>query len=192
MEMLHNTFVLMFAALLASCSATAPALYPVSDRAVLLEVPIIHQDQLYDCGMAAISALCAYYAVVRSPEQSAELAAHAAASQGLSGGEVRGFLEAQGFEVLLFRGTLDHAETGALRHLDAGRPLLVMISFDEGILFHYCLLVGYDPGMDSVHLLDPRRGLVMLPMQRFDQVWQPAERFCLIALPDNGNEARME
>jgi ABC-type bacteriocin/lantibiotic exporter with double-glycine peptidase domain len=182
----------MLVAALTACSSAAPGLYPVSQSAVMLEVPIIHQDQLYDCGMAAISALCAYYAVLPNPEQSAELATRAEASHGLSGGEVRVFLEAQGFEVLLFRGTLDHSETGALRHLDAGRPLLVMISFDNGTLFHYCLLVGYDPGLDSVHLLDPRRGLVMLPTQRFDQVWQPSERFCMIALPDNEKSARME
>ena len=103
------------------------------------------------------------------------------------GGEVRAFLEGQGFEVLLFRGTLDAQETGARRHLDSGRPLLVMISFDEGATLHYCLLVGYDPGMDTVHFLDPRRGLVLLPTARFEQLWRPAENFCLIALPRGGN-----
>lgn len=181
--MIHNFSIALLAAALTACSGAVSTLYPVSDRAVMLEVPVVHQDELYDCGMAAISALCAYYAIVRSPEQSAELAAHAAASQGLSGGEVRAFLEAQGFEVLLFSGTLDHAETGALRHVDAGRPLLVMISFDKGVLFHYCLLVGYDPGMDTVHLLDPRRGLVLLPTQQFERLWEPAQKFCLMALP---------
>jgi len=181
--MIHNFLILMLAAALAGCSAAPAALYPVSDSAVMLEVPIVHQDELYDCGMAAISALCAYYAVVRSPEQSAALAEHAAQSQGLSGAEVRDFLEAQGFEVLLFRGTLDHSETGALRHVDAGRPLLVMISLDQGILFHYCLLVGYDPGMDTIHLLDPRRGLVLLPTQQFERLWTPSDKFCMMALP---------
>jgi len=182
----------LIAALAASCSSAPTVLYPVSARAVMLEVPVIRQDQLYDCGMAAISALCAYYSVERSPEQSVELAAHAAASQGLSGGEVRAFLEAQGFEVLLFRGTLDRAETGALRQIDAGRPLLVMISFDNGTLFHYCLLVGYDPGLDTVHLLDPRRGLILLPTKKFEQLWQPAENFSLLALPPGAKAATIK
>lgn len=155
----------------------------MSPRAVLLEVPVIRQDRLYDCGMAAVSALCAYYSVAPDAAAAADLAALAEARQGLSGAEVRDFLEGQGLTTSLFRGTLDHAATGALRHLDAGRPLLVMVSFDEGVLFHYCLLVGYDPGLDTVLLLDPRRGLVLLPMQGFDQAWLPAERFCLIALP---------
>ncbi len=185
--MIHNSCIVMIAAVLASCSNAATTHYPLSESAVLLEVPVIRQDQLFDCGMAAVSALCAYHGVEPEAAASADLAALAEASQGLSGGEVRAFLEAQGFETLLFRGTLDHSETGALRHLDAGRPLLVMISFDAGELFHYCLLVGYDPGMDTVHLLDPRRGLVLLPTARFEQVWRPAERFSLIALPRQGN-----
>lgn len=190
--MIRTALLAALTAVLPACAGASTTLYPLSDRAVLLEVPVIRQDQLYDCGMAAVSALCAYYAVERSAAASDELAARAAASQGLSGGEVRAFLEAQGFEVLLFRGTLDRAETGALRHLDAGRPLLVMISFDNGALFHYCLLVGYDPGMDTVHLLDPRRGLVLLPTQKFEQLWQPAEKFCLLALPSGGLDPKMQ
>ena len=122
--------------------------------------------------------MCAYYAVAPNDASVTELTQLAAARQGLSGGEVRQFLEQQGFEVLLFRGTPDHAETGIFRHVDAGRPPLIMLSFDAGIHFHYCLLVGYDPGMDMVHLLDPRRGLVMLPTQKFVVLNREAERAC--------------
>jgi predicted double-glycine peptidase len=179
----HRLPALVLSAAAAACAGSGPGLYPVSDSATLLEVPVIRQDRLYDCGMAAVSALCAYHAVDPDPAAAAALADLAEASEGLSGGEVRDFLTSLGFEALLFRGTLDREETGALRHLEGGRPLLVMVSFDEGAQFHYCLLVGHDPELDTVHLLDPRRGLVLLPTRRFDQVWAAAERFCLLAVP---------
>jgi ABC-type bacteriocin/lantibiotic exporter with double-glycine peptidase domain len=167
----------------AACAAPDRGWYPLSDRAVLLAVPLVRQDRLFDCGMAAVAALCAYHGVTPDPRAAAELAALAEERQGLSGGEVRDFLAAQGLQATIFRGTPDRAETGALRHLDAGRPLLVMLSFDDGALFHYCLLVGYDPGFDAVHLLDPRRGLVLLPMPHFDRLWRLADRFSLLAQP---------
>ena len=181
----------LLAAATPSCAGAEPRHYPMSEQAVLLEVPVVRQDRLYECGMAAVSALCAYYAVAPDPQAAAALASLAEAQAGLSGGEVRDYLEALDFEVLLFRGTLDHSATGALRQIDAGRPTLVMISFDEGENHHYCLLVGYDPGMDSVYLLDPRRGLVMLPTARFAQLWNASSYFCLIAVPAGEADAML-
>jgi ABC-type bacteriocin/lantibiotic exporter with double-glycine peptidase domain len=179
----------VFVAALPSCTGAAPRHYPMSEQAVLLEVPVVHQDRLYECGMAAVSALCAYYAIAPEPQAAADLAALAEAQAGLSGGEVRAYLEALEFEVLLFRGTLDHSATGALRQIDAGRPRLVMISFDDGVNHHYCLLVGYDPGMDAVYLLDPRRGLVMLPTTHYAQLWSASANFSLIAVPADAADA---
>jgi len=141
----------------------------------------VKQDELYDCGLAAISALCDYHSVQIPEAQRSELVRLAAEEQGLSGAELRSTLEACGLEVFIFSATLDHGPTGLLRQVDEGRPTLVMISVDNSN--HYVLFIGYDPEFQSVVLLDPRRGRVVLPMQTFERSWDGARRFTLLAVP---------
>jgi ABC-type bacteriocin/lantibiotic exporter with double-glycine peptidase domain len=173
---------LALALTLGSCKSAPAEPVFLSDSAVLLDLPLVRQDELYNCGLAAISALCQYWDVTVPPEQRAVLAKLARDEKGLSGDELRQALEADGLEVFLFSGTLDRTETGVYRHIDAGRPLLVMLSPD-GKGHHYCLVLGYDEPRRSLVLLDPARGEVVRSVQVFERGWEDCQRFTLLATP---------
>jgi ABC-type bacteriocin/lantibiotic exporter with double-glycine peptidase domain len=192
------------AAPLARCSATAWLLLAaacasptthraqmLSDEAVTLDMPFVAQDALHECGLVSISALCQYWNVAIPPRERARLAQLAKTEAGLSGGELQSALDGLGFETFLFRGTLDRGPTGALTHVDAGRPLLVMIA-PEPDKRHYVLFLGYDEPGREVCLLDPVRGRVIVPYEIFEHTWSGCDRFTLLAVPANPSSNRAE
>jgi ABC-type bacteriocin/lantibiotic exporter with double-glycine peptidase domain len=154
----------------------------MSPQAVVLDLPVMHQDELYECGLVSITALCQYYHIEMPAEQRAELVRTAHDEHGLSGDELRAALQKLGMEVFIFPGTLDHSETGLYHHADEGRPLLVMRS-KNGKTNHYCLLLGYDEPLGNLFLLDPVLGRISTPIQAFDIDWERVDRFTLLALP---------
>ncbi len=173
--------LLVAVAALSGCRATRPPV--LSPQAVVLELPVAKQDELWECGLVSISSLLGYYGIELDPAARAELAALAVEREGLSGAELREALEAEGLRVFVFAGTLRQGATGVYSHADAGRPTLVMVS-DDGALHHYCLVLGYDPPAGHVVLLDPRRGRVVLPEESFQLAWERSNRFTLLAVPD--------
>jgi ABC-type bacteriocin/lantibiotic exporter with double-glycine peptidase domain len=168
-------------AALAGCRAT-PRAEVLSSEAVVLPVPAVAQDELYECGLAALSALSAFWGIELDARERAELVRAAEEHEGLSGDELRAALEDEGLEVFLFEGTLGHATTGLYHHVDRGRPAIVMISTD-GESHHYGLVSGYDPRRSLVVLQDPRRGVLVLPAETFDRLWGRSRRFMLLAVP---------
>lgn len=169
-------------ALASSCASTATAPPPpLSASAVVLETPIDVQDELYECGLISISALCGYYGLQIPEAQRLELLQTATDEKGLSGAQLRDALTSVGLEVFVFRGALDDSETGLYHHVDSRRPLIVMTSQDDSN--HYSLMIGYDPEYQNVVLLDPRRGRIVLPATTFDGLWANAQRFTLLAVP---------
>jgi ABC-type bacteriocin/lantibiotic exporter with double-glycine peptidase domain len=160
----------------------------LSEEAVTLDLPLVRQDELHECGLSAISALCQYWNVSIPAEARIELAQRAAAEEGLSGAELRAALESFGMEVFLFRGTIDRTETGLYGHVDEGRPLVVMLSLGEAGN-HYCLLLGYDEPRRMIALLDPARGEVLRSLDTFEKAWRDCDRFTLLALPESDETA---
>jgi ABC-type bacteriocin/lantibiotic exporter with double-glycine peptidase domain len=149
---------------------------------VRLDLPLVQQDELYACGLASMSALAQYWGVAIPSEERLALARTAAEEQGLSGRDLRTTLEGLGLDVFVFRGGLDRGPTGVFTAIDAGHPLLVMISPD-GTTHHYCLVLGYDAPRYTLILLDPRRGETLVPVDVFDREWARCERFTLLACP---------
>src|SRR5688572_22770403 len=96
----------------AGCRAAAQPLEWTSPDAVVLDLPLVQQDELYECGLAALTALVRYWGTELRPERRAELAQLAAAKRGLSGAELRAALEAEGWEVWIFPGELDGSPLG--------------------------------------------------------------------------------
>jgi hypothetical protein len=138
-----RAFALIAVSLVATgCRATAPQT-PLSDSAVRLDLPLVRQDALYDCGLASISALCQYWGVEIPDNERIALARTAAEEKGLSGAELCTALQGFGLDTYLFQGSLDREPTGIYEQVDAGRPPLVMVSAD-GIGHHYELVLGYD------------------------------------------------
>jgi len=148
----------------------------------VLAVPVVQQDELYECGLVALSSLCQYYRVsIPEPVRKA-LARAAAERKGLSGAELREVLESLGLEVLIFPGALDHSVNGLYRHVDEGRPSLVITQEPFGSP-HYSLFAGYDLARGTVYLIDPRRGPVVWPVAAFAADWERAQNFTLLAVP---------
>jgi ABC-type bacteriocin/lantibiotic exporter with double-glycine peptidase domain len=145
-------------------------------------VPVVQQDELYECGLVSLSSLCQYYQLTIPPQVRVALVRTAAEKEGLSGAELAAALEELGLEVLIFEGTLDHSPTGLYQHVDEGRPLLVITQERYGSP-HYCLFAGYDIERATVYLLDPRRGPVVWPVATFRDQWKRGQRFTLLAVP---------
>lgn len=154
----------------------------LSVSAVTLDLPLVRQDELHECGLSAISALVQYWNLEIPLDLRTELAQRAAEEEGLSGGELRRALETVGMETFLFRGTLDRSETGLYRHVDAGRPLIVMFALDED-KNHYGLVLGYDEPRRTIVLLDPARGEVLRRVEVFERAWNDCNQFTLLAVP---------
>jgi len=177
-----RAIALLAVALLGACRQLELEPVAPSPEAVLLPVPVVPQDELWECGLASVSALLAYHGLEMEPAERERLVETARREEGLSGAEIRDALERSGLEVFLFSGTLDRGPAGLYGHVDKGRPPLVMISVDEG-RFHYALFTGYDPPADNVILVDPRRGRLVLPSAAFERLWEPADRFTLLCTP---------
>lgn len=160
----------------------------VSPDAVMLDLPIVHQDELYECGLVSITALCQYYHVEIPRSERVALIKIAHDRHGLSGAELRDELVKLGMEVYIFPGTLDHAETGLYHHADDGRPLLVMRATSSKSN-HYCLLLGYDEPLGNVFLLDPIEGRISTSARVFENEWRRAGCFTLLAMPAQSAES---
>ncbi len=165
---------------ISACRTTSTPQSPLSESAVHLDLPLVRQDALYDCGLASISALCQYWGIEIPESDRASLARTADAEAGLSGGELRAALERLGLDVYLFEGGLDRSSTGIYGHIDAGRPLLVMLSAD-GSAHHYGLVLGYDEPRGNLILLDPMKGEIVMPVAVFERNWARCRRFTLLA-----------
>lgn len=164
-----------------------PEPIPVTEDTVLLTVPVVPQGDDHECGLATLATLCGYHGVALPPDVEARLLAIAEEREGLSGGELRQALRDLGLEAYLFRGTLGHGDTDLYRHVDLGRPPLVMIASDSDT-YHYCLFTGYDRPAGVVYLYDPRRGHLRMPAAEFEPLWRNAGHFTLLALPHPGGE----
>jgi ABC-type bacteriocin/lantibiotic exporter with double-glycine peptidase domain len=173
----------------AGCVAPAQPVEWTSPEAVILDLPLVRQDELHECGLAAVTALVRYWGAELGVAERAHLAALAERNEGLSGAELRESLESAGWEVWIFAGELDRSPVGLLHQVDAGRPPIVMIC-PSGEAHHYCLVLGYDPPAGTVLLLDPRRGRIAVDEERFLAAWDGSRRFTLLALPPAFLEAR--
>jgi len=169
----------------AGCRTAAIPSASLSESAVRLDLPLVRQDALYDCGLASISALCQYWGIEIAAEERAALARTAAENAGLSGSELRTALERFGLEVFLFQGSLDRTPTGVYTQIDAARPPLVMLSAD-GAGHHYGLVLGYDEPRGNLILLDPMKGEILVPVPVFDRNWARCQRFTLLACRREG------
>jgi ABC-type bacteriocin/lantibiotic exporter with double-glycine peptidase domain len=180
---------LALVALAGACRSAGVSPTALSSSAVVLPVPVVHQDASHDCGLAALESLCRYWGVEIPLDRRAELARIANERDGLSGRELSDALAELHLESFVFSGTLDRSSTGLLHQIDAGRPPLVMISADQGGP-HYCLVAGYDLPSGNLVLEDPLRGQVLAPIDAFDRHWEWCRRFTLVACPESGPRAR--
>jgi ABC-type bacteriocin/lantibiotic exporter with double-glycine peptidase domain len=180
--------LLLSVSLLALSCATAPSgMKTLSDQAVLLDLPVVHQTAPNLCGEVALEMLTRYYNVLLTADQEARLTKEANQKEGITGATLKKVLEEQGYFVAVFSGTLDRKVSGLYGHLDKRRPLIVMIEGSGPDRNHYVLAVGYDEGTDAIVLLDPVRGEIAMPLINFKRVWGKVHNFTLLAMPKKLN-----
>lgn len=178
-------FLLPALSLLAFGCATNTGMRTLSDQAVLLDLPVVHQTSPNLCGEVAAEMLTRYYNVLLTDQQEKDLKKQAVKEKGITGSTLKEVLEEQGYFVAVFSGTLDREESGLYRHLDLRRPLIVMIEGNGPDKNHYVLAVGYDEGTNAIVLLDPVRGEIAMPLVNFKKVWARVNNFTLLAVPKN-------
>ena len=188
-KFLHGKYIwavlLVTLSLLSLACATPSGLKTLSDRAVLLDLPVVRQTAPNLCGEVALEMLTRYYNVLLTAEQESRLKKEAKQESGIPGSTLKKVLEEQGYFVAVFSGTLDRKVSGLYRHLDLRRPLIVMIEGDGPDKNHYVLAVGYDEGTNAIVLLDPVRGEVAMSLINFRKVWGKVKNFTLLAVPKN-------
>jgi ABC-type bacteriocin/lantibiotic exporter with double-glycine peptidase domain len=177
--------ILLLLSLLSLSCATSSGLKTLSDKAVLLDLPVIRQTSANLCGEVALEMLTRYYNLPLTAEQEARLKKEADQKEGIPGSTLKNVLEEQGYFAAVFSGTLDRKVSGLYRHLDLRRPLIVMIEGDGPDKNHYVLAVGYDEDTNAIVLLDPVRGEIAMPLINFRKVWGKVDNFTLLAVPKN-------
>jgi ABC-type bacteriocin/lantibiotic exporter with double-glycine peptidase domain len=170
------------------CAANS-GLRTLSDRAVLLDLPVVRQTSANLCGEVALEMLTRYYNAPLTGQQETRLKEEAKKEKGIPGSTLKKVLEEQGYFVAVFSGTLDRKVSGLYRHLDLRRPLIVMIGGEGPDRNHYVLAVGYDEPTDVLVLLDPVRGEIAMPLPNFRKAWGKVDNFTLLAVPKNLNGA---
>lgn len=184
--MIARLFTLMSLFLLGGCAflETGKPLREarLSDKAVVLNVPVVMQDDKYDCGVAALSMLLAYYGHPCDKQHAATLREKAARDEGLSGGDLEDYLKAEGLNTALFSGELSHGLHGLYYHLERGRPLVVAMNVSDAGN-HFVLVTGYDAPNDWILIQDPQRGALVCVSGQFDYAWKRGSYFTLLATP---------
>ena len=154
----------------------------LSDKAVVLNVPVVIQDDPYDCGVASLSMLLAYYGHSPDKRKAAPLRAKAAREEGLTGADLEDYLKSEGLNTALFAGDLSHDLKGIYYHLDRGRPLIVAMNVSDAGN-HFVLLTGYDKQNDWILVQDPQRGALVCVSGQFEYAWNRGSHFTLLATP---------
>ena len=155
----------------------------LSSDAKILNVPMEKQTAGNLCGLAVTDMLVRYYGQPLSEPQRAALLQTANANDGLSGDALVAALNQAGYYAIVFPGALDHGTGGLYDQIDKGRPVIVMLGTGSADTRHYAVVTGYDPTQQKIVLNDPALGQITLSDKDFDQQWQGANRFTLLAMP---------
>lgn len=173
--------------LLIGLAAVGPAL---RTSGILLEVPFVRQ-QKEGCGSAAMSMVMKYWAEQGAAvdEESAEAAQihsllYRPEAGGIYASAMERYLRQNGFRA--FQLTAEWADLE--HHLSKGRPVIACLQPSKGGPLHYVVVVGLDPEKKAVILNDPARGKqVSEDAARFKKSWKTADRWLLLAVPEQAN-----
>ena len=157
----------------------------ITQGSTVLEVQFVPQPDAKLCGIAVVEMLTGYYQNPIDPLHRENLIHIALAENGLTGIRIKDFLAKKEYFTAILPGTLNHEITGLYYHLDKRHPLIVMLGSKNTAFFHYVTVIGYNPILKNIVLLDPARGQHIVSEGYFIEKWQMANRFMLVAYPNN-------
>ena len=155
----------------------------LSKNAVQLEVPFEKQEDPKACGLAVLKMISGYYGQKLNQPQIDWIRNNSQAGEGVMASELVTVLRAADFDTALFQGTLNKNPTGLYYHLDKKRPVVVMITSQDGKNSHYDIITGYDPDKSLLLIMDPATGPVTVAAKDFNVAWKRAHCFSLVAVP---------
>src|SRR5579864_4275306 len=156
-----------------------PSLMGAEASAVWLDVPFVKQEA-NGCGAAAIAMVMRYWSREDADPHRIYEALYSREVQGIRGEDVERFLRATGFQTFVFHGEWQDLE----QHLAKGRPLIVCLREGRTGPLHYVVVAGVDTRQNVVLVNDPaRRKLVKLERGMFEKDWTGADRWTLLAVP---------
>jgi ABC-type bacteriocin/lantibiotic exporter with double-glycine peptidase domain len=166
------------------------AAMPAEPTGVWLDVPFVAQEK-NGCGAASIAMLIEYWQ--RERGQSGDIDARAihrdlysAVARGVHASDLQRYLRGRGFRTYAFSGEWEDL----LNHLRKGRPLIVALKSGRDDL-HYVVATGIDPEQGLVFKHDPAgRKLMKQHRAEFENQWQRAGNWTLLAVPDDPAPAR--
>jgi ABC-type bacteriocin/lantibiotic exporter with double-glycine peptidase domain len=152
---------------------------------IWLDVPFVAQER-DGCGGASIAMLMQYWQQqggVDKPRADAveiDRALSSRAAHGIYASEMELYLQRQGFRTFAFRGEWEDLK----HHLEKGRPLIVALKPGAKLPLHYVVVTGLNWDQGLVLVNDPaQRKLLKEERSRFDQEWNGAQRWTLLAVP---------
>jgi tetratricopeptide (TPR) repeat protein len=147
----------------------------------LAEVPFFAQDQ-YQCGPAALATILVSEGVQVTPDQLVPL---------VYVPDRRGSLQAELLAATRSYGrvpyVMPHALAPMLEELRSGQPVLVLqnLGLDRWPIWHYAVLVGFDPGRQEFLLRSGTRERQRTRARSFLASWDRAGRWSMVAVPAN-------
>ena len=159
----------------------------LSKNSVQINVPYVPQGKPYLCGVASAKMISKFYGLDLTEAQWGVLSNEAKAADGVSGASLKFQFEAAGYFAAVFQGALEGEGAGILHQIDLGRPVMVMLGDTKR---HFCIVAGYDRANESIILMDPDRGEVMIAQKSFMDRWNAANRFSLLVVPKQADGAK--
>jgi predicted double-glycine peptidase len=153
---------------------------------VWLDVPFVAQSR-EGCGSASLAMIMQYWLgrehlTIGEAAQEPVIyrALYSREAGGIFASDLERYLREHGFRAFAFRGGWDDLR----HHLEKGRPLLVALRPSEGAPLHYVVVAGMDWNRGLVMVNDPAgRKLMKRERQSFEQQWESAGNWTLLALP---------
>lgn len=173
-----------------SRARTIPALFVIltvagaAATSTPLDVPFFRQEK-NGCGAAAVAMVAHYWGSrvgppeLPSPKQIYQRL-YDAERRGIALAGMKRYLEELGYRAFTFRGERRDLEG----HLSKGRPVIVSLKKKTSRGLHFAVLTGVEA--DHVWLNDPTRTRPSRVKQaEFENQWQSADRWVLLAAPAN-------
>lgn len=153
------------------------------DWTMVPNFPLVRQVGSDDCGGAALAAVLRYWGHSATPE-SIE-AAIGRDDKRLSAGDMAAHAQKLGLRAYVINGTMNDL----VYELDRGRPLIVGLGKEiitGSALSHYEVVVGYEPKMKRLLLLDPERGWQIDTFEGFATEWSRSGGVTIVTFLPSG------
>ncbi len=170
---------LLLVAALTGCAAPGPP-RPVGPHTVeLSKVPFFPQDS-YQCGPASLAEVLSFTGVPVHPE-ALEPYLYLPARKGTLQAEMIAQARRHGRLVYPIEGSI----AAVTAEVAAGHPVLVLqnLAFSWWPIWHYSVVVGFDPDARTVILRSGEQARHQEPYELFRRTWTRAKRWGIVVLP---------